>query len=150
MERAETTNLAPISLLIGIWRHDMRDITPELNAIEQAARGEEVRDSIISALTAMTDGINYVACLPITVDEVTADSSVYTNGYVYTVTVDGILPTTLAIPSLLSLSSYQGRYAAKTDTDTISVYFEFQPVADLQMEIYYFVDNYEDIDEVLL
>lgn len=128
----------------------MRDITPEINTILQAARGEEVRDSIVSALTAMTDGINYVACLPVTVGEVVSDSSVYTNGYVYTLEVDGILPTTLAVPCLLNLSSYQGRYAVKTETDTIKLFFEFEPPASLPMEIYYFVDNYEDGDEVEL
>ncbi len=124
----------------------MRDITEELTAIEEASRGEEVRDSIISALTAMTDGINYVSVESVTVDSATADSTVYSNGYKYEVAKTGITAGTLAIPVLTDLESYVGRYAVVTSADKFTLYFDTQPNADLSVEIYYFVDNYGDAE----
>ncbi len=124
----------------------MRDISEELTAIEEASRGEEVRDSIVSALTAMEDGINYVAVESVTVDSATADSTVYSGGYKYEVAKTGITATTLAIPVLTDLESYVGRYAVVTSADLFTLYFDTQPDADLSMKIYYFVDNYGDAE----
>ena len=119
----------------------MADISNEIREIELAARGEEVRDSIIDALNAMNNGINYIEYIDVTVASATADNTVYPNGYKYEVSFEGATTNTYLEPCLADLTAYYGRYAAESKTDKFVLYFDTQPAANLAMRIYYFMEG---------
>lgn len=120
----------------------MANINQEIAAIESAARGEEVRDSIISALQKMNSGLNYIIPCAITIDTdaLVADSSAYSGGYRYDYTKAGIKTDTFAEICLTDLGSFVGRYAVQTVADGFKIYLDHMPNADLNVIVYYFED----------
>ena len=104
-----------------------KNLPEYIRLIELAARGEEVRDAITDALSAMNGDINYIFYEEITVTSATSDSTVYTGGYKYEKAVEGIDENTFVEPCLADLTAYTGRYAAKSTNGKITLYFDRQP-----------------------
>lgn len=119
----------------------MANIIAEIQAIETASRGEEVRDSIIDALNKINGGINYINSLPITINSTEEDSTVFTGGYSYNYELSGITANTFAFICLDSLTSFYGRYAVESLADAFKIHFDTEPSANLTMTIYYFTEG---------
>lgn len=119
----------------------MAEIANEIADIELAARGEEVRDSIVNALNKINGDLNYIESLYVIVDDAVQNSTLYRNGWTYHAECEGVYPSTFAIPCLLSLDHYIGRYAVESVTDGFILHFDTQPVDGLRMAVYYFSDG---------
>jgi hypothetical protein len=117
------------------------NISREIADIELAVRGEEVRDSIVNALSKMNGEMNYINPLFVIVEDAVQDSTVYDNGWTYGVSCSGVYASTFAIPCLLSLEDYIGRYAVESVTDGFRLHFDNKPPDGLRMVIYYFSDG---------
>lgn len=119
----------------------MADIAREIADIELAVRGEEVRDSIVNALSKMNGEMNYINPLLVIVEDAVQDSTVYDSGWTYSVSCSGVYASTFAIPCLLMLEDYIGRYAVESVTDGFRLHFDNKPPDGLRMVIYYFSDG---------
>jgi hypothetical protein len=123
----------------------MADIAREIADIELAVRGEEVRDSIVNALSKMNGEMNYINPLLVIVEDAVQDSTVYDSGWTYSASCSGVYASTFAIPCLLMLEDYIGRYAVESVTDGFRLHFDNKPPDGLMMAIYYFSDgDYRD------
>ena len=119
----------------------MADISEYIQEIEYAARGEEVRDSIVDALEAMNNGINYIEYIDVIVTSTTENNTVYQGGYKYEIAFEGATANMYVEPCLTDLNAYHGRYAAESLNDKIILHFDTQPVANLPMRVYYFAEG---------
>ena len=73
----------------------------------------------------------------ITVSSPVQDSTVYANGYKVEKAVAGIDSDTFVEPCLADLSAYNGRYAAKSTSGKITLYFDRQPTSGTVVNVYY-------------
>ena len=115
----------------------MANISTYIELIELASRGEEVRDAITDALSAMNGDINYIFYEEITVTSATSDSTVYTGGYKFEKAVEGVDENTFVEPCLADLTAYTGRYAAKSTNGKITLYFDRQPTNGTVVKVCY-------------
>lgn len=119
----------------------MANISREIAEIELAVRGEEVRDSIVNALNKMNAEMNYIVPLYAIVENAVQNSTVYDSGWTYSASCSGVYASTFAVPCLLSLEDYIGRYAVESVTDGFRLHFDNKPPDGLRMVIYYFSDG---------